>query len=318
MSADHDNQPDQKERLAELSVLEGKIESLREKEVELEVDCITAQTALAHDKPQRMAGVEVRTATAIVLSLDRKRALSQSRAYRRDEGEKKSLHLRAGVDALKAWLEAGESGKDQGSSRVVKGGFMVVTLAAVAAAIAIHWAFLILLVPIGATSAMMWSGNDASWQRVGAKRRLEQTGLSPPDNWTAAGVAEHIHMLEQLIASASGAGSGLDGDTPHEAGSLEDVEQELAALLDSVGLTESALDETAESELRLISRSFIARRELDEVKGAHSRIGAEAEAIRTGIYRYLNRQGVGPGEGRADIATLRAGLARLGDGAEDD
>ena len=318
MSADHDNQPDQKERLAELSVLEGKIESLREKEVELEVDCITAQTALAHDKPQRMAGVEVRTAAAIVLSLDRKRALSQSRAYRRDEGEKKSLHLRAGVDALKAWLEAGESGKDQGSSRVVKGGFMVVTLAAVAAAIAIHWAFLILLVPIGATSAMMWSGNDASWQRVGAKRRLEQTGLSPPDNWTAAGVAEHIHMLEQLIASASGAGSGLDGDTPHEAGSLEDVEQELAALLNSVGLTESALDETAESELRLISRSFIARRELDEVKGAHSRIGAEAEAIRTGIYRYLNRQGVGPGEGRADIATLRAGLARLGDGAEDD
>ena len=312
MSADNDNQPDQKERLADLSVLEGKIESFREREVELEVDCITAQTAVEHDKPQRMAGVEVRTAAAIVLSLDRKRALSQSRAQRRDEGEKKSVHLRAGVDALQAWLEAGESGKDQGSPGAVKGVFMVVTLVAIAAAIAVHWAFLILLVPIGATSAMMWSGNDASWQRVGAKRHFEQTGLSSPDNWTAEGVAEHIHMLQQLIASTSGAGSGQDGDTPHEGDSREDVEQELAALLDSVGLTESNLDETAEGELRLISRSFIARRELDEVKGALARISAEAEAIRTGVYRYLNRQGVGPGEGRADIATLRAGLARLG------
>ena len=84
-------------------------------------------------------------------------------------------------------------------------------------------------------------------------------------------------------------------------------------MLDSVGLTESNLDETAESELRLISRSFIARRELDEVKGALSRISAEAEDIRSGIYRYLNRQGAGPGEGRADIVTLRAGLARLGE-----
>ena len=316
MSIENDNQPDQKERLAELSVLEGKIKSLREREVELEVDCITAQTALEHDKPQRMAGVEVRTAAAIVLSLDRKRELNQGRAHRRDQGEKETLHFRAGVDALKSWLDAGESRHDQGSSAVVKAGFMVVTLVAVAAAIAVHWAFLILLVPIGATSTMMWSGNDASWRRMGAKQRFEQTGLSSPDNWTTEAVSEHIHRLRQLIEKDS-AGPDSGEGSPRGGGSLEDVERELMALLDSVGLTERSLDETAERELRLVSRSFIARRELDEVKSALSRIGAEAEAIRTAIYRYLNREGVGPEEGCADTATLRQSLARLGGGAKD-
>ena len=96
---------------------------------------------------------------------------------------------------------------------------------------------------------------------------------------------------------------------------LEEAEQELLALLGLVGLTVETLDEVVERELRLISRSFIARRELAEVKSTLKRLGTEAESIRTGIYRYLNRRGIGPGGGKADSETLAAGLASLDDAA---
>ena len=314
MSTETNREPDQKEKLAELGILESKIEGLREKEVELEVDCITADTALEHTRLERVVGIDVETAAAIVLSLDRKRALVEERTRRHHHAEQKTQHFRAGLDALSSWRQADEISQEQGTSKVIKTVFMVATLVTVCAALAVHWAFLILLVPIGATSTMMWSGHDASWQRVGAKRRFEQTGLSPPADWTPQAVAELMKGLEELIeqtpqrvpSSAEGGGD-----------SLEVVEQELTALLESAGLTLRTLDEQTERELRLVSRSFIARRELDEVKSALSRVGTEAEQVRTGIYRYLNRHGVGPGDGCADTPSLAAGLARLGDPPND-
>ena len=318
MRTENDHQPDQKEKLAELELLERKLEGLREKQVELEVDCITADTALEHAKLERMSGVDVKTAAAIVLSLDRQRALARDRTRRHHEGDKKTQHLSAGLDALRSWRQAGESSPEQSSSAVIKTVFIVMSLATVAAAVAVHWAVLILLVPIGATSAMMWSGNDASWQRVGAERRFEHTGLSPPDEWTPAVVDEHIQGLERLINKASDSVvAAPEVSTEGGGASLEEAEQELTALLESVGLTSQVLDEQTERELRLVSRSFIAIRELDEVKSALSRVGTETEHIRSGIYCYLHRHGVGPGEGRADTAALAAGLARLGDHSND-
>ena len=318
------SETDQKERLAELGRLEAKLERLREKEVEIEVDCITAETALEHTVLERAAGIDIKTAAAIVLSLDRQRELAQTRVRHQPEGEKKTHSIRAGLDALRAWLEAGERRTDQGGSPVIKGVFMVIALVIVGAAIAVHWAFLILLVPLGATSAMMWSGNDASWQRVGARRRFEQTGLSLPDGWTAQAVQEQIQALEQLIDSVSGAQpdssepDSTQGLAEAAGDPLEDVEQELAAVLSSAGLSESGLAADTERELRAMSRKFIANRELAEVKSALSRVGSEAELIRSGLYRYLNQQGVGAGEGQADSATLAAGLTRLDDRTKDD
>ena len=101
-----------------------------------------------------------------------------------------------------------------------------------AAAVGIHWAFLVLLVPIGATSTMLWSGHDASWQRVGAKRRFEQTGLSPIDDWTPDPVQERIDTLRQLIEAA------FDSNANHESGTgEEDGDSEVDVAEGAVGTT---------------------------------------------------------------------------------
>ena len=313
MSKADTSKADQQERLAELRQLEGKLVRLREKEVDLEVDCITANSTLERTKLGRVSGIDGQTAAVIILTFDRRAELAKSRAPPSSDRERNTQSIRAAIDALRTWLAAGECAQTQRVSPLINGVFVVVTLAAISAAIAIHWAFLILLVPVGATSAMMWSGSDASWQRVGAQRRFEQCGFSTLDDWNVVSVTERIEALETLLTASTDTNLSSDGPLLEQGNdTLEDIEQQLSALFDSAGLSGHDLDVETERELRVISRVFIAQRELAAVKSALSKNGSEAEAIRSGLYRYLSHQGMPPDEGRADTATLTAALARLG------
>ena len=307
---------DKSEKLAELVRLDASLARLREKEVELEVDCITAQTALEHTELKHVEGVDVNTAAAIVLTMERRRELSQACEGPQAEGEIQIGQYRMGLSALHAWLEVDVSGANQGRAGAVKTGFTLAVLVVIGVALAVHWAFLILLLPIGATSAMMWSGNDVSWRRVGVQRRFEQSGLSLPEGWTTKAVQGHIELLESKIATLSqphpeerrSDSTQQLGTNPEE--TLEEVEQALIDLLGSVGLTDN-LDADIEREFRLFSRPFIAKRALADVKSELARVKRRSDQIRDELYRYLQRLGVGVVEGPADTASLTKALARL-------
>jgi len=312
-------EPDPKERLSDLIRLEASAVQLREKVVELEVDHITAQTALEHTQLTRIAGMDVKVAAAIVLTVERYRELPRTPGSREPTVGIRIEHYRLGLSALREWVAAGEPTKTQGGSGLVKGVFALIALLVVGAGLVVHWALLILLLPIGASSVMMWSGNDAGWRRVAAWRRFEQSGLAPPAGWEMKDVQAHIRTLEEKtdaiseehsLASESGSTQQLGGQADE---ALHDVEQSLLDLLGSVGLTNDSLDAETERELRMFSRPFIVKRELAAARSKLARVRREADLIRNELYRYLRRRGVGPAEGQADIASLTDAVNRLGD-----
>ena len=306
----NESKADHWQRLHHLTDLERRLEHLRERECELEVDCITADAAVKHGRLEHFKSMDVNAAAAIVLSLDRKRVLEAQLESSEPGTEDRTANLRVAGDALQAWLAAGDAAP--GLPPAVRAGLALASLAAVCAALVVHLAFLVLLIPIGATMAMMWSGNDTSWSRLGAKRRFEQTGLPAPAEWTTSAVSERLTGLQTSIDSVStDLAAGQEQDVGQLNVDLEQVSQELATLLAAAGLGEKALDAGSERDLRLISGSYIARHELEQVKVSLASIGAESEAIRSDLYRYLARHGVGPFEGQADVQTLVAGLKQL-------
>ena len=67
-------------------------------------------------------------------------------------------------------------------------------------ALAVHLAFLVLLVPVGgAMSFLLWTGQDRAWRRMGARRRYESLRLEVSAAWTEDAVRERRDALS-LVA----------------------------------------------------------------------------------------------------------------------
>ena len=85
----------------------------------------------------------------------------------------------------------------------------------------------------------------------------------------------------------------------------------MEVLLAGAGLDEADLDRETEGWIRALSRASRSRLELTEVQAEIESSSRDIDEVREDLYRYLSRRGSAGGEGRADTATLAAGLERL-------
>ena len=264
-------------------------------------------------------------AGAIVDALDRLRRLESRRSAHLafvEAGvrshEELIERLRAGDDALGAWLDADR--EDAGASsgrRIAKQALLAICLVMVALAFMVHLAFLVLLVPVGgAMSFLLWTGQDRAWRRMGARRRFERLRLETPAAWTEAAVRERRRSLsrvaEQVRERASSPGTGspdVDGEDVHD--DLDAARSGLHDALASAGLDEDRLDESTEAALRAIARVRRAEQALHDVVEEMAGERGGAEAIRESLYRGLSRQGEAAPDGDASAGALEARMRKL-------
>ena len=214
-------------KLAELRGHEERLEALRARRTDLEVERIAAEVALRATRAGPGPDVPGAHADAVVTALDRLRRLESrhcaQRAYT-DAGvrsqEELIERLHAGDDALGAWLEAGRASEGAAGRRIARRALLVACLAILALAFAVHLAFLVLLVPVGGTmSFLLWTGQDREWRRTGARRRFDRLRLEAPSAWTEDAVRERRRALARIAAQVRERAS-----TP--AGDAGDAEQE--------------------------------------------------------------------------------------------
>ena len=317
--------PSEESRLAELRGHEERLETLRDRRTDLEVERIVAGAALRSSRTGSDPEVVGADAAAIVDALDRLRRLeSQHSAHLTLAGAGIRSHeellerLRAGDDALGAWLEAG--GEDTGASstrRIAKGALFAVCLVVLALAFMIHLAFLVLLVPVGgAMSFLLWTGQDRSWRRVGARRRFERLRLETPAAWTEAAVHERRTALTRIAEQIREGASAPDSE--HSAREEERVRADLDAAradlqdaLAAARLDEERLDAPAEAALRATARLYRAEQALQGVVEEMAGERDGAGAIRESLYRSLAREGEAARDGDASADALGAGIDRI-------
>lgn len=313
--------PSEASRLAELRGHEERLEALRAKRTDLEVERIVARTALRAlriDSEPEVTGGE---AAAIVDAFDRIRRLESrssahlaaARAGVRSQDELVE-RLRAGDEALGAWLDAErvEAGVSSGG-RIARQALLVACLAIVALALAVHLVFLVLLVPVGgAMSFLLWTGQDRAWWRVGARRRFERLRLEAPAAWTDDAVRERRRALariaEQVRERVSAPGSEGTVEEPERPGAdLDAARSELRDALAAAGLDADRLDGPAEAALRAVARVHRAEQALREVVEEMAGEREQADAIREPLYRDIVRDGERASDGDASAGALAAG-----------
>lgn len=316
----------QHERLASLESCEERIRALRDRECDREVEHMAAEAALHGATNRLQPGVDRQAAARIGHLLEVKRELQsrlQATGGYRGSGSTSAARtldqLRAGHAALLAWLDAG-SPRQPGA--VARYGRIVMLLASIAilwAAIAIHPAFLLLLVVVvGPVSFAMSRGQDDEWRRVGARRRYDASGLADFGEWNEVSVraraGELEALLDQVAPREAHRGREHPADTTDEAEAsatrLADLDRRIAAELADVGLEAEAVEGEIGEWLRLAERAETSRRALDEVKSERRRVRDEALELREQLGRYLRSHGIKPTahqDSAADIA------ARLGD-----
>ena len=315
--------PCEASKLAELRGHEERLEALRAKRTDLEVERIVARTALRAVRIGSEPEVTGGDAAAIVDALDRIRRLeSQASARLATAGagshDELIARLRAGEEALGAWLDAErvEAGTSSGG-RVARQALLVACLAIVALALAVHLAFLVLLVPVGgAMSFLLWTGQDRAWRRVGARRRFERLRLEAPAAWTADAVRERrravARIAEQVRERASAPGSEGAVEEPELPGAdLDAARSELRDALTAAGLDADRLDGPAEAALRAIARVHRAEQALKEVVEEMAGEREHADAIREPLYRDPARDAAAPPDGDAGAGSLAAGMENL-------
>ena len=265
-------------KLAELRGHEERLEALRARRTDLEVERIAAEVALRAARSGVGPEVPGAQADAVVKALDRLRRLESrhcaQRAYA-DAGARSHEdlieRLRAGDDALGAWLDAGRAGEGAAGRRIARRALLVVCLAILALAFAVHLAFLVLLVPVGgAMSFLLWTGQDREWRRTGARRRFDRLRLEAPSAWTEDAVRERRRALALIAAQvrerasipSGDAGDAESGDTRTD---LDAARSDLHDALAAAGLDEERLDDSAEAALRAIARVHRAGQELHDV-----------------------------------------------------
>ena len=311
-------------KLAELRGHEERLEALRARRTDLEVERIAAEVALHAARTETDPAASGAQADAIVETLDRLRRLeSRHSAQRAYAGAGVRSHeelierLRAGDDALGAWLEAGRADEGTTGRRIAKQAVLVVCLAILALAFSVHLAFLVLLVPVGgAVSFLLWTGQDRAWRRTGARRRFDRLRLEAPSAWTEDAVRERRRTLSLITGQVRERASTPPGDASdvEQEDARTDVDAARADLHDALaaaGLDEERLDESAEAALRAIARVHRAGRALhgvvDEMAGERDGAGA----VRESLYRSLAREGKAAPDGDASAGALEAGMEQL-------
>ena len=230
--------------------------------------------------------------------------------------------LRAGHAALLAWLDAGTSEKPASSARLGQVALLLASIAILWAAIAVHLAFLILLVAVvGPVSFAMARGQDDEWRRVGARRRYQTSGLADFGEWDDASVRARAAELETLIAAtAKRAPQAVHedvGEAPSDGMSLAaritDLDRRVAAELAGAGLSPAATEGELGEWLRLAARADGSRHALEQVKEERRRLRDEAVELRDQLGQYLRSRGVRPTahqDTSADIAERLEDLER--------
>ena len=305
-------------KLAELRGHEERLEALRAKRTDLEVERIVARTELRAARTGSVPEATAADAAAVVDALDRLQRLeSQSSTYlaagarSRDELIER---LRAGDESLGAWLGADRD--DVGAptgGRIARRALLLASLAIVALALAVHLAFLVLLVPVGgAMSFLLWTGQDWAWRRMGARRRFERLRLEAPAAWTEDAVRERRRTLARIAdqvherASAPGSENTVEERERLEA-ELDAARSDLQDALAAADLDGSALDGPAEAALRAIARVHRAEQGLREVVEEMAGEREQADAIREPLYRGIVRDGERASDGDASAGALAAG-----------
>lgn len=325
----HPRLPSEESKLAELRGHEERWEALRVRRTDLEVERIVAGTALRAARTGSEPDVSGMDAAAIVDALDRLRrlesqfsahlAVAEAGARSHDELIER---LRAGDEALGAWLEADrEDAGASSSGRIARQALLLACLVIVALAIAVHLAFLVLLVPVGgAMSFLLWTGQDRAWRRMGARRRFERLRLEAPAAWTEDAVRKRRRILSLIAARVRRRASAPPGDSADVEADVEakDVRVDLDAArsdlhdaLAAAGLDEDRFDESTEAALRAAARVWRAEQALHGVSEEMARVRDGAGEIRESLYRSLAREGEAAPDGDASAGALEAGMEKL-------
>ena len=317
--------PSEASRLAELRGHEERLEALRERRTDLEVERIVARTALRSVRTGSGPQASGTDAAAVVDALDRIRRLeSQSSAHLAAAGAGVRLRdelierLRAGDEALGAWLDADrDDTRASSGARTARQALLVACLAIVVLALAVHLAFLVLLVPVGgAMSFLLWTGQDRAWRRVGARRRFERLRLEAPAAWTEDAVRERraalARIAERIREPASALGDESTVEEPERLrADLDTARSDLQAALAAADLDGDRLDGSDEAALRAIARVHRAELGLQEIVEEMTGEREQADAIREPLYRDLARDGKAAPDGDASAGTLAAGMENL-------
>ena len=303
---------EQRERLNELRRWEQKLASLRVRRNEIEIECIAGDVAMRRGVANRIP-VDAGLAVEIEAALDRRKHIEERLARARDGTREERDRLVVGRDALRLWLEAPQEERGARPGVRVKHVLFAVSLLAIIAAVSVHIVFLVLLLPIaGASSFLSWSGQDDAWRKMGAKRRYVETRLEAPKRWEDDAVRQILEEIEERIESRAARGADEPTDDPRTVeATLASERAAMEVLLAGAGLDEADLDRETEGWIRALSRASRSRLELTEVQAEIESSSRDIDEVREDLYRYLSRRGSAGGEGRADTATLAAGLERL-------
>ena len=314
---------DRESKLAELRGHEQRIHALRARRVDLEVERIVAGAELRTARTGAGSETSGGEASAVVDALDQLRILESRRAAHLAfagagavSREELLERMRAGDDALGAWLDAGSERAETRGMRVAKLGLLLACLAFLALAFAVHYAFLVLLVPVGgAMSFLLWTGQDHAWRRVGARRRFESLPLERPVAWTGDAVRTRRQALslaaEGLRQRGTDGGSEDDGSVEFRPDDLEIARSDLREALAVAGIAGEPIDESTEARLRALARGWRADQALQGIAEDMTGVRAGADAIRESVYGELVRAGAAPPDGDASVDALEAGADRV-------
>ena len=234
--------------LLELRAHEERLNALRARRIDLEVERIVAESELRAVRAGSARDIPGASAGTVVDALDRLRRLESTRAVHVafiDTGARSHedllQRLQAGDDALGAWLGADRERAGADGRRTANQVLLVVCFAILALAVAVHLAFLVLLVPVGgAMSFLLWTGQDRAWRRMGARRRFESLRLEVPEIWT-----------EDTVRARKSA-SGDEDDKAEETRLSTDIEaarSDLREALAAAGLAGDGTDEATEARM---------------------------------------------------------------------
>ncbi|MGC1954055.1 MAG: hypothetical protein WA970_16090 [Gammaproteobacteria bacterium] len=313
------------QQISTLRMRENEIHDLRERERNLEVERIAAQVALRALTPGGQPQLAPGKAQEIIRTLDHARALeSKLRPAHQHPAAHQGMdadaleQLQAGMQALRTWLEAPRVADLQQTRRAVRAVLFAVTLGAIGAALTVHPAFLLLLLPVGPIVILLRSGQAIAWRRLGAERRFKESGLKGPAEWSEQSVRLRIAELQAATmdlrrhsADREQAPHVADIERPSLAVQLADANQNLADLLREVGIDPDGLNGDLEQWLRLMAEVERSQHDLDDVQHAHRTATSESNEIREQLFGYLARQGTAPANGRANTAALADSLDRL-------
>ncbi len=317
----------QRLRVASLASCEDRIRALREQECNLDVEHIAAEAALHSATNRLQPDIDPTLASRIGRSLERRRALedgrcesSEENSHRSSDSSRRLDQLRAGHAALQVWLDASQPREPGPVAHAAKAALLIAIGATVWAAIAMHPAFLLLLVVVvGPVSFAMGRGQDADWRRVGARRRFAASGLSDIATWNEDTVRARLLELESSLAATNRDSLVEDAVAPHRdpvdaqtvAVQVAEEDVQIAFNLDAAGLTMIDTEGELGNWLRLVARADRSRESLERVKKEYTQQRAEANELRDQLLRYLHSRGVRPTEHQDTAAAIAERLDRL-------